>query len=437
MLDVAYVARRTPPDASPLSHQSDDARSTGPDQPAGSEAEDREITEVPLARAGAERAPVDREADSDGLIDVLLGERSELAQRIGAAVRQHLAAYRLIPTESFDFEVSVLVGQLLAVVGGPREALRDHELADLAAVGEHRAGQGIPVDDMLRAWRVAVEAAVEYVCEVARRKGLGDTQPLEFVQHVLRWSDLASVETTRGYRRAELAVGRAADERHVQFVRGALLGTIPGAELRMKAEAYGLDPAGEYVALRARLDQNVSLRQLEKVVGFHDPRRERRGLCAYVDSQIVGFMTEAPPRDLDGVIGFGPPKPLERLSESYRLAARALVTAQACGLRGTYDIESLGLRPAVAMDADVGESLRRRYLEPLAAANSAGELMATLRAYLACGMHVERTATRLFVHQNTVRYRIARFEELTGANLGNTEVLLEVWWALELSAMRL
>jgi DNA-binding PucR family transcriptional regulator len=36
-----------------------------------------------------------------------------------------------------------------------------------------------------------------------------------------------------------------------------------------------------------------------------------------------------------------------------------------------------------------------------------------------------------------VRYRIARFEELTGASLADTEVLLEVWWALELSAMNL
>ncbi|WP_198528225.1 helix-turn-helix domain-containing protein, partial [Mycobacteroides abscessus] len=52
-------------------------------------------------------------------------------------------------------------------------------------------------------------------------------------------------------------------------------------------------------------------------------------------------------------------------------------------------------------------------------------------------LHVERTATKLFVHQNTVRYRIARFEELTGTSLGDTEVLLEVWWALELSAMHL
>ena len=34
-------------------------------------------------------------------------------------------------------------------------------------------------------------------------------------------------------------------------------------------------------------------------------------------------------------------------------------------------------------------------------------------------MHVERAAEQLFVHPNTLRYRIGRFEELTGANLRN------------------
>lgn len=39
------------------------------------------------------------------------------------------------------------------------------------------------------------------------------------------------------------------------------------------------------------------------------------------------------------------------------------------------------------------------------------------RVYFAAGMHVERAAERLFVHPNTLRYRIARFEELTDASL--------------------
>jgi DNA-binding PucR family transcriptional regulator len=101
-----------------------------------------------------------------------------------------------------------------------------------------------------------------------------------------------------------------------------------------------------------------------------------------------------------------------------------------------HDVASLGLRAAVAADRDVGEAFSARYLEPLGTTGSADELKASLREYFACGMHVERAAERLFVHQNTLRYRIGRFEELTGASLRDPTAAFEVWWALEREAMR-
>lgn len=371
----------------------------------------------------------------DVLLGALRAEQAKLAGRVRKAVQSEVASYRSLPPEALAAEVDLELGQVLRSAGGARASLSAPEYASLAAVGEERARQGIPVDDLLRAWRIGIGVVVGCAREVGQCLGVDDARVLEFVQSALTWSDMAMVETARAHRRGELA--RDADVCHANFVRGALLGTIPRAELRIQAEIYGLDPAGEYIAVRARLGEDVAQRQVEQALGLHDWTHDRCGLCALVNDDAAGFLNQAPPKDIDGVVGFGPPRPLERLADSYRSAARALVTAEACGLRGSYDIASLGLRPAVALDAEIGELLRRRYLEPLAAASSAGELIATLRAYLACGMHVERTATRLFVHQNTVRYRIGRFEELTGKSLGDTEVLLELWWALELSAMHL
>jgi hypothetical protein len=42
------------------------------------------------------------------------------------------------------------------------------------------------------------------------------------------------------------------------------------------------------------------------------------------------------------------------------------------------------------------------------------DLTGTLRAYLDCDLSVPKTAERLFVHPNTVRYRLTKLEELTG-----------------------
>jgi PucR C-terminal helix-turn-helix domain len=370
----------------------------------------------------------------DLLVGALLGEHLQLVRRVREAMQAELPVYRSVPDDALDIDVGLQLGLVLRSVAGGGSTLSDQAQRELAAVGAQQARQGVPMEDMLRAWRIGIHVVVGYAHEVAHRLGIADTEVLAFVQSALLWSDLILVSITRAHREAE-RVG--ADERQARFVRRILQGTMSCAEATIEAEMYGLDPGREYVAFRARLREDGGRLELEQALGLQESVQHRRGLCAVLDGYAAGFLTEAPRRHVDGVVGFGPARPLKRVAESYRLALRALATAEACGLHGAYDIASLGLRPAVALDVDVGELLRRRYLEPLAAANSTSELIETLRTYLACGMHVERTATRLFVHQNTVRYRIARFEELTEASLGDIEVLFEVWWALELSAMDL
>ena len=44
-----------------------------------------------------------------------------------------------------------------------------------------------------------------------------------------------------------------------------------------------------------------------------------------------------------------------------------------------------------------------------------GAVSATLLAYLDCDLNIKRTAEQLVVHPNTVRYRLRRIAELTGA----------------------
>jgi len=387
---------------------------------------------MPVLTANGDRASHDHSVDL--LVGALLADLGPLAAHVRDAIRGEIAVYRSIPDAVLDLEVGRQLAVVLRAVGCGQKALSDETRADLAAVGERRARQGVPVEELLHAWRIGLNILVGCAHEVGQRLKINDTEVLAFTQSALVWSDRVLVFITRAHRGTARAV---ADEHQARFVRGILLGSLSCAEVTIEAEMHGLDPGRDYVAFRARLGEGGARGGLEHALGLQESTQLRRGLCADVDGHAVGLLSEAPPRAIEAVVGFGPPRPLPRLAESYRLALRALATAEACGLRGAYDIASLGLRPAVALDADVGELLRRRYLEPLATSNSTSELIETLRTYLACGTHVERTATRLFVHQNTVRYRIARFEELTGASLADIEVLFEVWWALELSAMDL
>lgn len=381
--------------------------------------------------------PITEQRAWDVLFDALLAEFDALAARVRAVMQEELPAYRAMPPEQLDADVRIEVQRVLRSARAGRGAIDDRELEELAAVGEERARQGVPVEDMLRAWRIGVQVVIAHSRELAPRLGIADDQVLDFVESTLAWSDVAMSTTTAAHRRAELDLALSEQEQRAGFVRRVLFGSLPPAELRVQAEAHGLDPTREYVAVRARPAAEAATRALERALGFHEASQHRRGLSALVDGDVAGFLREPPSATagIDGVVGVGPPRPLDRLAESYRLAERALGTAHAFGRTGVHDLPSLGLRAAVAADAEVGDALLERYVAPLAGGGSGAELAATVRTYLACGMHVERTAERLFVHQNTVRYRLARFEELTGANLREPEIAFEVWWALERSAM--
>jgi DNA-binding PucR family transcriptional regulator len=66
----------------------------------------------------------------------------------------------------------------------------------------------------------------------------------------------------------------------------------------------------------------------------------------------------------------------------------------------------------LAGDATAAEALVAKAVTPLAEAGA--DLVTTVTAYLDEGSSVEATARRLYVHPNTVRYRLRRVADLTG-----------------------
>jgi DNA-binding PucR family transcriptional regulator len=72
-----------------------------------------------------------------------------------------------------------------------------------------------------------------------------------------------------------------------------------------------------------------------------------------------------------------------------------------------------------SVPAPVLRSVSQRLLGPLREydARHNAELLPTLKAFLACDGSWSACAARMYVHVNTVRYRIGRIEALTGSDL--------------------
>lgn len=104
------------------------------------------------------------------------------------------------------------------------------------------------------------------------------------------------------------------------------------------------------------------------------------------------------------------------LAEAHRSASEAMsglraVVAWPSAPRPVPASELLPER-ALAGDPEAERELVERIVMPLA--DASGALMETLETYLEVGGVLESCARQLYVHPNTVRYRLRRIAELTG-----------------------
>lgn len=137
-----------------------------------------------------------------------------------------------------------------------------------------------------------------------------------------------------------------------------------------------------------------------------------------------------------GPVVVGPTVP--NLADAYRSAADAL-----SGLRAVVawpaaprPVSSDDLLPerALAGDADAGQQLVNDVVAPLVGAG--GSLVETVEAYLESGGVLEACARALFVHPNTVRYRLRRVTEITGRNATDPRGALVLRMALAAGRLR-
>jgi DNA-binding PucR family transcriptional regulator len=144
----------------------------------------------------------------------------------------------------------------------------------------------------------------------------------------------------------------------------------------------------------------------------------------------VGIAAQAPRLGSATLVALGPPRTVEELPASFAAAGRVLNACRAVGLTGIYDLAGAALFVTASESGDAGDALVDRYLTPLEGSASGSELVATLRAWQEMGMRTEAAAKRLHVHPNTLRYRLGRYEELTGVDLSETEEMVGLWLAL-------
>ncbi|MFT7839152.1 helix-turn-helix domain-containing protein [Saccharothrix sp. BKS2] len=264
-------------------------------------------------------------------------------------------------------------------------------------------GRGVSVDDV--AGRVVAHSAQTDEVDPARvRAILTRRVPAD----VAAWQELHGVGTATGPvlvpANAELGFHERVGYplRHQGVLVGYLwvLGGPPGADLAGRLPALAAQvPAGERSPVR--------------VVVALEPRAVR--------TVAVG----EPLPSLPGHVGVSDPHPPERAGEAYRQALAAAELAR--------------LDPALPDRVGFAELGAYRLLlgaapEEVLAGLSEVQLR-TLETYLDAGCDVRATAGRLHLHRTSLYYRLGRIAELTGRDLADGRVRLELHLALKMARL--
>lgn len=310
------------------------------------------------------------------------------------------------------------------------------ELVEAEQTTRERFARGIPVEEIIRAFRISIGLIQERFVATCFAEGVPADATLSGSRLLWAVGDAFTTRVITAYHAFDLDSALQDAQRRTAYVRAMLHGHVNLSESAADLESYRVDPDASYAAVRCLVDPQQaerSRRALEASGGLPS----RPALVGVDGGECIGIVSRRPRPTADQVIGIGPFVPLREIAGSFRIAARACEVASELHPEGVFGIEDLTWRLAAVDHPEVTGFLRQRYLDPLEAEGEFGAVLEeTVRVYLAEGLNVARTAAALVTHTNTLRYRLRRFSELTGCSLESTEVLVELMWVLGLTQRR-
>jgi hypothetical protein len=384
----------------------------------------REDLALRLPAAIAAQMRQDMTGVAEQVISAVIGEvpsyrdpfRGEMGRNIEVAVKVALDGFLDLASRTEGIDAGEQVDAVL-------------EAAYALGRGEARSGR--TMDALAQAYRVGARVAWREMSAAAVNSGLAATQLARLAELVFAYIDELSDASVSGHA-DELATSGRLRQRRLDRLAVRLVEGAPEADLVAAAERADwappkqltavLLPDAKFRSLRSRLDGRAL--QLPEETAAVDLDG---GLTVVLVPVGAGRARRAMLRvveDADAVVG--PPREWSRVRASYERA----VQAHRLGLVGDTDLYLAAL--VVDADTEARADLRARVLAPLGdlSPTSRTKLVETLRAWLLHQGRRDDVAGALFVHPQTVRYRVGQLRELYGETLTDPEFVRDAVIAL-------
>ncbi|MDC7122340.1 helix-turn-helix domain-containing protein [Cellulomonas fimi] len=326
--------------------------------------------------------------------------------------------YRALPAEDRSWVGLVAQAGITAFVTWFMDPTRPpHGVGDIFATAPPELTRSISLQHTLQLVRVVVDVVESNSDRLAAP---GDERSLR--EAVLRYSREVAFSAAEVYARAAEVRG-AWDARLEALVVDAIVRGDVDDALRSRVAALGWSGRGSTLVIvgttASPLDdvRAADLRRATRraaddaLVGIHG---DRLVVLVGGEGDLRAAVTALLPRFGPGPVVVGPEA--QDLADCARSARAALagLAAAAAWAQAPRPVQADDLLPERVLVGDVTarRALVHRAYEPLAA--SQGSLLETLSAYLGTGRSLEAAARTLYVHPNTVRYRLRRVADVTG-----------------------
>jgi len=362
--------------------------------------------------------------------------RSAAAQEMLAEMRKQIASYERLSDELSEAGVLDtckrnlrLWHQWLASGGQTSPAALDELRASVRA----RADAGVPLEDLLHAYRIAGRLGWQIL---RRHAGPHDQDVLlDAAELLMLYLDLLSEVVTQTY----LAARERLVSEEERGARGLIERIVDGTPLTLEERelAQQLDvplrdcyvpfaaaipdaSPRRHAALAARLrgDGRLAVTQGDRVFGL--------ALCP----PEPGDLGESP----QALLALGEETPRAALATAREELTLLVDYGRRARLAGMLTPASHALELLLARSPRIAAALCTRVLEPLARGGEGADLVHTLRTLVRCGFDRADTSRVLHVHRNTLGYRIRRIEQLAGIDLARPRDVACVYLALAAEA---
>jgi len=388
------------------------------------------------------------------IVDALTRRRGTLAgamvENIRAEIPPYLRTSDAAVMEDVREHCEMHAALILSVASEAREPSRG-ELAFARDAGVRRVAQGIPIDGLLAAFRVGHRTVWDAILDEAEQSAVGREAAIGLARPAMEYIDIASTQVAEAYTREEAKLNAATDRERRDLLESLLAGRVP-ASIPTRL-APGLEQEASLIVAVAAVDGDSAPQDALPAVaealaagrpGAHAPQMvvvRQRQVIALLGTPKTGAgevaqRLRATHEALRGTLGAGVDvrigvgtecAGLAGVAHGYTEAARALDrTSPAKPVMVLLDMSAFEYLVASADGATREVILAKGQALLEADSREEGAITNTLLTHLACDLNVRRTAVRLTVHPNTVRYRLKRIGELTGADPRSFSDLLDL-----------